>query len=333
METKKPSTEEDSNSLVLDKIEILANIGVDKMYTTGDGVTIRKWEGEENTDLFIADINKNNIKFLGVLNSKLQKDNYGVLTYPNGEKYFGLFQKELRTKQGFYEYSPKIIGDKILREYYFGLWRDNQKDDHGSYLWLTENKDSTPFSNFDNADFDCYTGEIDMETFSKGTYLSKKGGDYYLYHGYFNTSGEKHGEDCFYYNATKDELMLGTVRHDKFIRGFIAMFDEDGKLKHIMKCEFDEEGKVSSFQQKEEIESDVLGKVCNDMEMFRNVILGVDYFGKIFEVFQKTKEYVDKKMNNLEVFDSSDEFPKMMAVSFLFNEIKIFQNIEKNIKI
>ena len=113
METKKPSTEEDSNSLVLDKIEILANIGVDKMYTTGDGVTIRKWEGEENTDLFIADINKNNIKFLGVLNSKLQKDNYGVLTYPNGEKYFGLFQKELRTKQGFYEYSPKIIGDKI----------------------------------------------------------------------------------------------------------------------------------------------------------------------------------------------------------------------------
>ena len=61
METKKPSTEEDSNSLVLDKIEILANIGVDKMYTTGDGVTIRKWEGEENTDLFIADINKNNI--------------------------------------------------------------------------------------------------------------------------------------------------------------------------------------------------------------------------------------------------------------------------------
>ena len=111
------------------------------------------------------------------------------------------------------------------------------------------------------------------------------------------------------------------------------MFDEDGKLRHIMKCEFDEEGKVSSFQQKEEIESDVLGKVCNDMEMFRNVILGVDYFGKIFEVFQKTKEYVDKKMTNLEVFDSSDEFPKMMAVSFLFNEIKIFQNIEKNIKI
>ena len=79
---------------------------------------------------------------------------------------FGMYQKEFRNKQGIYVYQPKIEGDKLLSEFYFGVWRDNQKDDHGVYLWLSENKDIAPFSNFDDASFDCFTGDIDNETFS-----------------------------------------------------------------------------------------------------------------------------------------------------------------------
>ncbi len=36
------------------------------------------------------------------------------MTYPNGEKYFGMYQKEFRNKQGIYVYQPKIEGDKLL---------------------------------------------------------------------------------------------------------------------------------------------------------------------------------------------------------------------------
>ena len=50
-----------------------------------------------------------------------------------------MYQKEFRNKQGIYVYQPKIEGDKLLSEFYFGVWRDNQKDDHGVYLWLSEN--------------------------------------------------------------------------------------------------------------------------------------------------------------------------------------------------
>ena len=46
-----------------------------------------------------------------------KKDNYGVITYPNGEKYFGMYQKEFRNKQGIYVYQPKIEGDKLLSEF------------------------------------------------------------------------------------------------------------------------------------------------------------------------------------------------------------------------
>ena len=254
-----------------------------------------------------------------------------MITYPNGEKYFGMYQKEFRNKQGIYVYQPKIEGDKLLSEFYFGVWRNNQKDDHGVYLWLSENKDIAQFSNFDDASFDCFTGDIDNETFSHKTYMKKKGNDYYLYHGGFNQQNEMNGDDCYFYNANKDELIYGKVRHNKLITGYIALFDEDGKLQHIMQCDFDDNGKITSYLQKEENEVETLGRVCNSMETFRNVILGEDYFGIVYNVFKKTKEYMDEKLNTLEAFDSSEEFPKLMSITFKFNEIKIYQNIEKNI--
>ena len=125
--------------------------------------------------------------------------------------------------------------------------------------------------------------------------------------------------------------MFGNVRHNKYINGFIAMFDEDGKVTHIMQCEYDENGNITQYKQKEEIEENLLGNVCNNMELFRNVILGEDYFGIVYDVFKRTKEYVDEKINSIDVFDSEEEFPKLMSVSFQFNEVKIYQNIEKNI--
>ena len=46
--------------------------------------------------------------------------------------------------------------------------------------------------------------------------------------------------------------MFGNVRHNKYINGFIAMFDEDGKVTHIMQCEYDENGNITQYKQKEE---------------------------------------------------------------------------------
>ena len=51
METKTPSTEasEDlTTQIILNKDEILDQIAVNKKYTSGDGVTIQKWEGRKS---------------------------------------------------------------------------------------------------------------------------------------------------------------------------------------------------------------------------------------------------------------------------------------------
>ena len=69
------------------------------------------------------------------------------------------------------------------------------------------------------------------------------------------------GDDCYFYNANKDELIYGKVRHNKLITGYIALFDEDGKLQYIMQCDFDDNGKITSYLQKEEIEVETLGRV------------------------------------------------------------------------
>ena len=104
METKTPSTEASEDSatqLILNKDEILDQIAVHKKYTSGDGVTIQKWEGEELTDHFVSEIKKNSINFVGVLNTKLQKDNYGVMTYPNGENILVCIKKNLEINKAF----------------------------------------------------------------------------------------------------------------------------------------------------------------------------------------------------------------------------------------
>ena len=52
--------------------------------------------------------------------------------------------------------------------------------------------------------------------------MKKKGNDYYLYHVGFNQQNEMNGDDCYFYNANKDELIYGKVRHNKLITGYIA---------------------------------------------------------------------------------------------------------------
>ena len=50
-----------------------------------DGVIIRKWEGEANNKDYITEIKKDNIHFIGVLDSNLVKNGYGFMSLPNNE--------------------------------------------------------------------------------------------------------------------------------------------------------------------------------------------------------------------------------------------------------
>ncbi len=307
------------------KGKILEALLIEKVFKE-EGVIIKKWEGERNTKDYISEIKKGDIHFIGILDSNLVKQGYGFMSLPNNEKYFGVYADDLRSKHGLYQYPDKIEGDKIEREFFFGVFNEGKVDNRGVYLWIKEKKDVPMFNNFEEADFSCFVGDLDSNHFINGTYMTKKGEQYYVYYGSFNEQNEKEGDGVFYYNSEKDELMYGKVEKNKFINSYMSVFDDEGNIKNGIFVNFDDKGKISDYKQKEEM-PDKSG-IFDQMFDFRNIILAKDYFGEVFNTFKDTMKFIASDVN-FESFDSQDKFSKLINVSFNFNKISIKEDIDK----
>ena len=155
--------------------------------------------------------------------------------------------------------------------------------------------------------------------------MTKKGEEYYVYHGKFNENNEKEDDKAFYYNSDKDELLFGKVEKNKFINSYLSVFDEDGNIKNGIYVNFDKVGKIVEYKQKEEMPDK--SQIFDEMFDFRNKILDKDYFGEIFETFKSTLEFVENEVT-LDSFDSKEKFPKLINASFNFNKISIKEDIE-----
>lgn len=307
------------------KGKILEALLIEKVFKE-EGVIIKKWEGERNTKDYISEIKKGDIHFIGILDTNLVKQGYGFMSLPNNEKYFGVYADDLRSKHGLYQYPDKIEGDKIEREFFFGVFNEGKVDNRGVYLWIKEKKDVPMFNNFEEADFSCFIGDLDSNHFINGTYMTKKGEKYYVYYGSFNEQNEKEGDGVFYYNSEKDELMYGKVEKNKFINSYMSVFDDEGNIKNGIFVNFDDKGKISDYKQKEEM-PDKSG-IFDQMFDFRNIILDKDYFGEVFNTFKDTMKFIASDVN-FESFDSQDKFSKLINVSFNFNKISIKEDIDK----
>ena len=308
------------------KGKILEALLIEKSYRE-EGVLIRKWEGEANAKDYIAEIKKGDIHFIGILDSNLVKQGYGFMSLPNNEKYFGIYTDDLRSKHGIYQYPDKINGDKIEREFFFGVFNEGVADNRGVYLWITEDKDVPMFNDFEKADFSCFIGDLNSKHFIEGTYMTKKGEEYFVYHGKFNENNEKEGDGVFYYNSDKDELMYGKVEKNKFVNAYLSIFDEEGNIKNGIFVNYDENGKIKDdYKQKEELPDK--STIFDKMFDFRNIILDKDYFGEVFNTFRDTMAFIDSDVN-LDSLDNQDKFPKLINASFNFNKMTIKEDIEK----
>jgi hypothetical protein len=286
---------------------------------------IHRWQGEANSKDYIAKIKKSDSTFIGILDFDLTKQGYGFLSLTDNEKYFGFFTEDLKSKHGLYEFPDKINEDKIEREFYFGLFNEGKIYDHGVYLWIKEDKNVNMFNNFDDADFRCFIGNLNEKHFIEGTFMTKEGDKYNVYHGKFNENNEKEGDDAFYYNSEKDELIYGKAVKNRFVEGYICSFDEEGHISNGIYVIFDEDGKVKSYKKRDEIQDDT--KAFEKMFDFRNKIMDQDYFGQIFKTFQETMNFINTDVN-FESFDSPEKYPKLIAATYNFNKIKIKDEIE-----
>ena len=78
----------------------------------------------------------------------------------------------------------------------------------------------------------------------------------------------------------------------------------------------------------EQINEEERNKNGQIMETFRNVILGKDYFGDAYNQFNKVLTFLEKQMNNVDIFNS-DNYWDILSVTAAYNKMIIFNDITK----
>ena len=68
---------------------------------------------------YIANINEDDVNFLGVLNVDFEREGYCKNVYKNGDIYLGYYSNNKRDKHGLYQFKSEIIDDEKLTEFYF----------------------------------------------------------------------------------------------------------------------------------------------------------------------------------------------------------------------
>ena len=317
---------QEQNKIVFDKAIIFKSLDKFGEYKNEKlKTTIKKWEDDDITsNMFIIKID-GDCPFLGVINGLFEREGFGVNTYYNGDYYFGYFSENERNKHGIYSFKPKIENNLILSEYYYGSWKDNSKDGYGIYLWLKENKTTKSFSDFSNASFKAYIGNISRDAFTKGTLLIKSDNNYFVYHGTFNSEGKKHDDLSFFYSAQKELLLYGSFENDNFISGFISTFNDEGNIIKI--CKYNN-GELIERKDINPLEIEVVEKILFN---FRNIIMSKDYFGDVYKEFGNVVKFKERHMNNLDILNS-DKYIDIMNAVVRYNKITIFKDIEKYVE-
>ena len=311
----------------LNVFEIEESIKKDGKYEK-DGIMLRKWEGEENSNHFITQINRENVTFVGVLNDNFQREGYGFNDFANGDKFFGYYRGDKRNTHGIYFWEPDRVDGILKKEVYYGFWKNNKKDNHGCYLWVEEEQGN---KDFEKTNFDTFIGIIDEDKYKRGTYLSKKEDNYYLYYGEFGENGKKTDDNAMFYSST-DRLIKGKIEDDEFKEGHIAIFDsETGDLTDLMFCTFGQKASVNSLKMEKDLDQELVKKIKEEMITFRNVILEEDYFGNVYSKYNEVKDFIKAHMNTLETLDDPEKYPEIISLCSGYNKLNIYADIEKKV--
>jgi len=312
------------SEIFLDKESILSAIKQYGSYLTNE-VKIQKWDGVGGAESYLIEIFKGGVKFNGVLNDFFEREGYGIHNFENGDKYFGFFKEDKRNLNGIY-FWPSVNKDgRILSEMYYGNWKDDKKDNNGIYVWLDESEEE---KDFENTNLEAYVGKFEDGTYSEGTYLQKTGENYYLYYGKFTKDGLKNDEKGFFYSSNLDRIFHGKFVNDVFVEGYIASFNsEEGKIEDLVFCNFDENLNVTNLileKDLQEEEKESQSKICS---LFRDVILGIDYFGELYQKVKIISEFVDENMGDISVFNNQEKFPLVIKLSAGYSRNNIYNDI------
>lgn len=335
----------ETNPLILNTKEITTSLKKSGEYKN-DQIIIKPWSSTtESGDslMFVIQNLSPSEEFLGIVNFIFQREGYCLNCYSNKDKYFGYYLDDKRNKQGLYEFHPTKIKsnnnkDFIIKEYYFGLWKDDLIHGKGINLWLKLEENEKEFTNFTSTNFQAFVGNSIEGVFNKGVILSKERDNYFIYYGTFlydrvNDKNilKKNGDNCFYFCAKLEMLYFGTFQGGEFSYGYVCKYNDEGEIKSLMKFNKNEE-KDKKFLDEEKLELNEVNEKKKIMTDFRNVIMSQDYFGILYEEMEKIIKFRDNNMKNIDTL-ISDEYVSVMKSFSSFNKITICKDIENYIKI
>ena len=161
--------------------------------------------------------------------------------------------------------------------------------------------------------------------------MRKNGDNYYVYHGNFTPDGKKNDEKAFFYSSTLDRLFHGKIENNDFISGYIVYFDSDsGEVQDYAFCEF-ENNEVKKTVIKEDMNEEEVKPELDENILFRNVILGIDYFGAIYNTYKDTLKFIKENLGDLEIFENQEIFPDLMKAAVAYNKENIYFDIEDKV--
>ena len=284
-----------------------------------NNINLRKKENNKEKE----NIPENSINDKIIFMNDEEKEGYCVNKYDNGDCYFGYYDNDLRNHHGFYYYRPININDYKLNRSYFGLWKNDMRNGYGIYLWAKLKEKQKFYGDFDNSNFKAYVGIFNSDNLAKGTYLSKEGNDYFVYHGTFSENNKKRGKNCFYYSSNLEELLYGSFEENEFIEGYIAKFNDEGEINDIVKYNNNNGEKLERNNKNEAIKELMI--------TFRDCIISKDYFGIIYNVFSNILEFKDKYLFDIDVINTNKN-SEFLHLCQTYKKITIYQDIEKYVK-
>lgn len=331
------STFVQTNTLVLNTEEISSSLKKSGKYKK-DEIEIKPWSSivDKEDDLMLAIESKGHSQqFLGIVNFLFQREGYCLNIYTNLDKYYGFYLNDKRNKQGLYEFHPKIKNNFIIKEYYYGLWKDDLIHGRGINLWLKLKENEKEFSSFDLSSFQAFIGNSEEGKFVKGVILNKENDNYFLYYGnviYDNNTIKRNGDKCFYYSSKLEILYFGNFNKGEFISGYVCKFNDDGNIKSLTKFNKNETNENKKFIDEENLEINEVSSIKKTLIDFRNVIMSQDYFGILYEEFEKIIKFRDENMKGMDDL-ISEKYVEIMKSFSGFNKITVYKDIETYIKI
>ena len=269
----------------------------------------------------------NNVKYTGLLDPKLRKEGIGKLTEENGDIYLGQFKENIKEGSGIFlfnndNFNTKSKSNKI--EILLGNWNKNTKSNEGVYVWIEEDHKN---SDFENAKFEAYVGEMEDNHFKTGIYLAKNEKSFYIYYGGFKND-LKNDEKCYSYDndGKIDRVFRGRITNNKMHEGFFIRFHEDN-IDDTAYMKFDDNNNPIEVSTKEMLGTEIVDDINKNSLKFRNILYMEDWFGMIYESAKEAFNLI--KDNKFEDFDNEKGFNNIVNNIFSYKNIYLYAKLRE----